>query len=203
MVSQEVRRGGNGELTIGTKGYCNDERKSALCEKIRLRGVTKHRAIGKLFSFWLTLLLTTVTYGQELALAEVPTRQEIVQAIVSRFGENYRDVVSRRPATIQDIADIRMGAPVRRQVICGAPAQLTIPVRAKVVITSNSPRPIMRGVMPNDVFYFYKDSSGEWDFLPGVQYVCSSVTPTDEAKFLSDMLRQDLETSETIINNMR
>jgi len=148
--------------------------------------VAKHRALGRTFSLWLLLLFTTISYGQALSFAAAPSRQEIVQVIVRRFGENHRDVVNRWPATIQKIADIRVGEPVRKQVICGAPAQLTIPVTAKVVITRNFPRPIMHGVTPDNVFYFYKDSSGEWDFLPGLQHVCSSVTPTERAKFLQE-----------------
>ena len=103
-----------------------------------------------------------------------PTTSEIEETIKRTFTDTYG--VDNGGAKF-DTIDFKFGTPTvgdvtDKQVKSGAPAQPTYPVKIQVDITvnySNNPssRHVTRGTANDDVFFFYKDSFGDWQVRTG------------------------------------
>jgi len=106
--------------------------------------------------------------------AAPPTPGEVQATLVKYYTEQYtseheKAIWGAQSASVS-VSDIKVGDAYMKQVLSGAMAQNTYPVKAKVgsdVQYKSGPKHYDFGGKSDEVFFFYKDAFGEWTFKTG------------------------------------
>lgn len=106
--------------------------------------------------------------------AAAPTPEEVQAALTKYYTEQYaseheKSIWGAQSATVS-VSGIKIGDPFMKQVLSGANAQSTYPVKAHVgsdVQYKSGPKHFDFGDKSDEVFFFYKDAFGEWAFKTG------------------------------------
>src|SRR4051812_14023931 len=131
-------------------------------------------------SFWIVVtvfcsFLVIACPARSKGSASAPTDAEIKATIEKSFKETYGvdyGMAKFDKVTITFSGAPQIGGVVNKQMGRGEDAQpvwpVKIPVKIKVTYSNNSTvRDLERGVKSDDVFFFFRDAFGAWNFRTG------------------------------------